>query len=246
MFLRSSHILSRKNFRINCPQIRQRTFHSSTKLLTSSATHHETAYNNENIPFEFTDENMVHVRKIIAKYPKKYERAALIPLLDIAQRQHNGWLPLSAMNKVATILDIPPIQVYEVASFYTMFNREPIGKYHVQVCTTTPCMLRGAYEILEECKKNLGIDVGETTSDKMFTLGEIECAGCCVNAPMFSVGDDYYEDLTKDDVHRILNAFKDGKKPKIGPQNGRLTSAPTPGKTTLLEPPSGPYCRDLQ
>jgi len=228
------------------PFIQNKSFHSSSWTLTgASAIHVDTKENNENIPFEFSEANMELARKIIAKYPKNYEKSAVIPLLDLAQRQNKGWLPLAAMNKVAKILNIPPMSVYEVASFYTMFNRTPIGKHHVQVCTTTPCMLRGAYEILDECKKNLGIEVGETTPDGKFTLGEIECAGCCVNAPMISVGDDYYEDLQKKDVHNILNAFKNGEKPPHGPQNGRLHSAPFSGKTTLLEPPPGPYCRDI-
>lgn len=207
--------------------------------------HKDASNNNESTPFDFTLENYKVINQIMAKYPPNYERSAMIPLLDIAQRQHGGWLPLSAMNKVAKILNLPPMAVYEVASFYTMFNRNPVGKYHVQVCTTTPCMLRDAYDILDVCKKNLGIDVGETTKDGMFTLGEVECAGACVNAPVLSVGDDYYEDLTAESTNKILDAFKKGERPPMGPQTGRKSSEPFQRKSSLKDTPSGPFCREL-
>jgi len=216
----------------------------SRKFSSALSTHVDSDLNNESTPFDFTLESYDTIKKIIAKYPPNYHRGATIPLLDLAQRQAGGWLPLSAMNKVAKVLDLPPIYIYEVASFYTMFNRNPIGKHHVQVCTTTPCMLRDAYNILDVCKKNLGIDVGETTKDGMFTLGEVECAGACVNAPVMSIGDDYYEDLTEDSTNKILNAFKKGEKPKIGSQTGRMSSEFAPKKkTTLNEEPTGPYIR---
>lgn len=128
---------------------------------------------------------------ILAIYPEGHKRAAMIPLLDLAQRQH-GWLPLSAMHKVAEILNLPRMRVYEVATFYTMFMRKPTGKYHVQICTTTPCWLRGSDEILDTIKKNLNLEVGETSQDRMFTLSEVECLGACVNAPMVQINDDYY------------------------------------------------------
>lgn len=141
--------------------------------------------------FKFTKENESKIEKILSKYPSQYKKAAVLPLLDLAQRQQ-GFTSIAAMNHVAHLLDMPKMRVYEVATFYTMFNREPVGKYHVQVCTTTPCELCGSQSILEACEKALGIKVGETTNDKMFTLGEIECAGACVNAPLFSINDDYY------------------------------------------------------
>ena len=125
------------------------------------------------------------------------------------------------------------------------YNRSPIGRHHVQVCTTTPCMIMGAYDVLAAVKKELGVGVGETTPDNLFTLGEVECAGACVNAPVLSIGDDYYEDLTPAHVHEIIQAFRDGKTPKIGSYGGRKFSEPKAGKTSLLEPPPGPYCRDL-
>jgi len=217
-------------------------FERNSKRFTSALSFHkDTPENNESTPFDFSSENLSKIKQIISKYPKNYERAAMIPILDIAQRQCGGWLPLAAMNKVAKVLTVPPMQVYEVASFYTMFNRSPVGKYHVQVCTTTPCMLRDAYTILDVCKKNLGVDVGGTTKDGLFTLGEVECAGACVNAPMLSVGDDYYEDLTPETTNQILDAFKRGEKPKPGPQDGKRKTCEGPdGKTTLLETPPGP------
>jgi len=211
------------------------------RLSSSLSVHRDSPLNNESTPFDFTMENYEKISQLIAKYPQNYQRAAMIPLLDLAQRQNGGWLPLSAMNKVAKVLSIPPIHVYEVASFYTMFNRNPIGKYHVQVCTTTPCMLNGAYEILDICKKNLGIDAGETTKDGLITLGEVECAGACVNAPVLSIGDDYYEDLDEKSTNKILDALKSGNKlPPMGPQNGRRTSEPKGTKTSLIGEPTGP------
>jgi len=211
--------------------------------------HRDTPDNSEHTPFDFTPENYAEVKKIVAKYPINYKQAATIPLLHLAQRQCGGWLPLAAMNKVAKVLDVAPMTVYEVATFYTMFNRTKVGKYHVQLCTTTPCQLGGCGStvVLEALKKHLGIAVGETTPDGLFTLSEVECLGACVNAPMMQIGDDYYEDLTPETAVTVLEAFKSGKQPKVGPQNGRRNCEGPQGKTTLLEPPRGPYCRpDLE
>ncbi|XP_005092658.1 NADH dehydrogenase [ubiquinone] flavoprotein 2, mitochondrial [Aplysia californica] len=207
--------------------------------------HRDEPNNNSETPFEFSAENIKRSEVIIANYPKGHEAAACIPLLDLAQRQNDGWLPISAMHRVAEMLKMPRMRVYEVATFYTMFNREPVGKYFVQICTTTPCMLGGVGSdvILEAIKENLGIGVGHTTDDNMFTLAEVECLGACVNAPMVQINDDYYEDLTVDDMHRILNDIKAGKKPKAGPQSGqnfRFASEPKTGLTSLTEPPTGP------
>lgn len=168
-----------------------------------------------------------------------------MPLLDLAQRQCGGWLPLSAMNKVAQVLDMPPMKVYEVATFYTMYNRTPVGKFFVQMCTTTPCALRGAYDVLRELEKESGTSVGHSSKDGLFTLIEVECLGACVNAPMMQINDDYYEDLTPASGAAILRNLKEGKPVKVGPQNGRHTCEPEGGKTTLLEPPTGPYAPHL-
>jgi NADH dehydrogenase (ubiquinone) flavoprotein 2 len=144
------------------------------------------------------------------------------------------------MHKVADMLGMPKMRVYEVATFYTMFMRNPTGKYHLQVCTTTPCWLRGSDEVLNCIKSKLNIKVGETTKDGMFTLSEVECLGACVNAPMLSVNDDYFEDLTAKDTEEILNDLKAGKSPRAGPRNGRYSCEPVGGLTSLKEEPTGP------
>ncbi|XP_046842829.1 NADH dehydrogenase [ubiquinone] flavoprotein 2, mitochondrial-like [Xenia sp. Carnegie-2017] len=201
--------------------------------------HRDTPENNQNTPFEFTKENLKRAEAIVGNYPSAHKSAAVIPLLDLAQRQI-GWVPLSVMNYVADYLEMPRMRVYEVATFYTMYHRKPVGKHVIQVCTTTPCMLCGAEDHLEYIKKTLDIDVGETTKDGMFTLLEVECLGACVNAPMLQIGDNYYEDLTLKDTEEILNDLKSGKTPKAGPRNGRFASEPRTGLTSLTEKPKGP------
>lgn len=207
--------------------------------------HRDSAENTVDTLFDFTDENYVQIETILKRYPKNYAASAVIPLLDLAQRQNGGWLPLSAMNKVAKLLEMAPIRVYEVASFYTMFNREKIGKYNVQVCTTTPCMLRGGYDILDAVKEHLGIEIGGDTDDGLFHLMEVECLGACVNAPMVQINDHFYEDLTKESVKSVLSDLKAGKQPKIGPQKDRNGCEGPQGRTTLTAPARGPHCRDL-
>eukprot|EP01112_Ceratiomyxa_fruticulosa_P014153 TRINITY_DN4030_c1_g1_i1.p1 TRINITY_DN4030_c1_g1~~TRINITY_DN4030_c1_g1_i1.p1 ORF type:complete len:254 (+),score=53.35 TRINITY_DN4030_c1_g1_i1:90-851(+) len=226
----------------------KRGFHTSTPLFTGFSRHIPDAENTLAMPFNFTKENHKEVKKILAKYPELYQQSAVIPLLDLAQRQAGGWLPLAAINKVAEITKVPVIKVYEVVSFYTMFNRTKVGKYHVQVCCTPPCMLRGAYDILHACEKDLGIKSGTVsiTKDGLFTLSEVECLGACVNAPMMQINDDYYEDLTPETAVKVLSQLRKGENPKIGPQipNRKASDGPQ-GKTTLLEPPAGPFCREL-
>ncbi|EDQ85880.1 uncharacterized protein MONBRDRAFT_38648 [Monosiga brevicollis MX1] len=199
--------------------------------------HRDTEKNNSSIAFEFTPENMKKVEAITAQFPPGHRAAACIPVLDLAQRQYGGWLPISAMDEVARVLQMPKIRVYEVASFYTMFNRDPVGKYHVQVCTTTPCMVRGAYNIFEHLQKKLGLHNGETSEDGMFTLLEVECLGACSNAPMIQINDEYYEDLELADVDRIIEALRKGETPKPGPQNGRKAAEPLGGLTALTSEP---------
>ncbi len=176
--------------------------------------------------FEFSKENQARVKEIIAKYPKGRQRSATIPLLDLAQRQAGNWLPRAAMDHVAEVLELAPIRVYEVASFYTMFNLEPVGEHLIQVCRTTPCWLRGSDDLTNHCKSKLGIDIGETTEDNKFTLVEVECLGACVNAPMVQINDDYFEDLDTKNFDQLLNDLAAGKKVNVGPQNGRQCSAP--------------------
>jgi NADH-quinone oxidoreductase E subunit len=182
--------------------------------------------------FAFTPENAEVARSLLAKYPEGRQRSAVLPLLDLVQRQE-GWVPLAAMNVVAEMLDLPPIRVYEVATFYTMFRLKPVGRVHLQVCTNLPCLLRGADEIVETCKRELGIGLGETTPDGRFSLSEVECLGACVNAPVIWIGDDYYEDLSVDSVKALIAGFKRGEIPRPGSQIGRSGSAPLGGLTTL-------------
>ncbi len=182
--------------------------------------------------FAFTAESLAKAKATIAKYPAGRQKSAVMPLLDIAQRQE-GWVSMAAMNVVAEMLDMAPIRVYEVATFYTMFNLKPVGKYHLQVCTNLPCMLRGSEEIVAACKTELGVGLGETTADGLFTLSEVECLGACVNAPVIWIGDDYYEDLDLQSTKTIIQALKRGETPKAGSQTGRQGSAPAGGPTTL-------------
>lgn len=186
-------------------------------------------------PFAFNAENSVRAAQIVKKYPAGRQQSALLPLLDIAQRQNGGWLSKEAMDFLATYLSLPMIKVYEVASFYSMFNLQPVGKHLVQVCTTTPCWLRGSDEVLSACKKKLGVNVGETTADGQFTLVEVECLGACVNAPMMQINDDFYEDLDASSTTRVLDELAAGKTPTKGSQTARQGSAPMGGPKTLLE-----------
>jgi NADH-quinone oxidoreductase E subunit len=183
--------------------------------------------------FAFTAENLAAANAVIAKYPRGRQASAVLPLLDLAQRQHAGWLPRAAMDYVAQLLGMPPIRVYEVATFYTMFNLRPVGRHHVQVCTNLSCWLRGSDQVVETCCRTLGIGVGETTADGMFTLSEVECLGACVNAPMMQIGDDYYEDLDPAATETILGELRAGRSPRPGSQIGRRSSEPAGGLTTL-------------
>ena len=183
--------------------------------------------------FVFTSENAEAANVEIAKYPEGWQESAVMPLLDLAQRQHDGWLPRAAMDNVAGMLGMAPIRVYEVATFYTMYNLGPVGKNHVQVCTNLPCLLRGSDAIVGACKESLGLELGETSGDGQFTLSVVECLGACANAPMMQIGDDYYEDLDAESTKAILGALKGGQTPKPGSQSGRHSSEPAGGLTCL-------------
>ena len=186
--------------------------------------------------FEFTPENLDRAKAHIAKYPPGRQASAILPLLWIAQEQSGGWLPRVAMDRVADVLGMAPIRVYEVATFYTMFNLRPVGRYLLQACTTTPCWLRGSHVVVRVCEQKLGIRVGGTTKDGLFTLVEVECLGACTNAPVFQVYKDYYEDLTAQSTEKLIEAFRNGKTPKPGSQTGRVSSEPKTGKNTLTDP----------
>lgn len=186
--------------------------------------------------FKFSPENMKKIEAHIAKYPKGKQASAVMALLDLAQRQHDGWIPEAAMEEIGRILDMPRIKVFEVATFYTMYNLQPKGKHHLQLCTTTPCWLRGSADVVRACENHLGIKLGETTADGNFSLSEVECLGACVNAPVLQRnGDEFYEDLTAENVVRVLEGLKAGNPPAHGSQTGRKASMGVQGATCLHE-----------
>ncbi|KAJ5103156.1 hypothetical protein N7532_003685 [Penicillium argentinense] len=210
------------------------------------AVHRNKPTNNPSLPFQFSDQNLKLADEILKRYPPQYKKAAVMPLLDLGQRQH-GYTSISVMNEVARMLEMPPMRVYEVATFYTMYNRDPVGKYFVQICTTTPCQLGGCGSdaIVKAINEHLGITPGHTTEDGLFTYIEVECLGACVNAPMVQINDDYYEDLTPESIKTLLTALKDSanatnagtKIPAPGPLSGRSTCENSAGLTNLQEPP---------
>lgn len=197
------------------------------------AVHRDSKEDNQSTSFEFNSENIKRANEVIAKYPPQYKKAAVMPLLDLGQRQL-GFTSISVMNYVAKYLDMPPMRVYEVATFYTMYNRKPMGKYNLQVCTTTPCQLCGSDGIMDAITSHLKIKPGQTTPDKLFTLQEVECLGACVNAPMLALNDDYHEDLTPEKTVDLLKQLQAGKEPKAGPVSGRDTCEPFSGPKVLL------------
>ncbi len=185
--------------------------------------------------FAFSPENFAKAKAEIAKYPPGRQASAVLALLDLAQRQHGNWLPRAAMDVVADLLGMARIRVYEVATFYSMFNLKPVGRHFFQICTTTPCWLRGSDEVVKACERKLGIGVGETTPDGQFTLTEVECLGACVNAPIIQVNDDFYEDLDGPATERLIEALRRGETPSPGSVVGRQTSAPAGGPQTLKD-----------
>ena len=183
--------------------------------------------------FEFTPENLAIAQKYIAKYPEGRQASAVLPLLDLAQRQNNNHASDAVIDAVAELLGMARIRVVEVASFYTMINTKPVGKYLLQFCTTTPCWLRNCDEVVEAARSHLGIDYEQTTEDGLFTMREVECLGACVNAPIVQINDDMYEDLTGPQLIAVLDALKAGETPPHGPQIDRQKSAPVGGPQTL-------------
>ncbi|MDA7946593.1 MAG: NADH-quinone oxidoreductase subunit NuoE [Hyphomicrobiaceae bacterium] len=183
--------------------------------------------------FKFSATNLKWAREQMKKFPKGRQASAVIPLLWRAQEQHDGWLPEPAIRAVAEMLDMAYIRVYEIATFYTMFNLSPVGKYFVQLCGTTPCWLRGANDLKDVCRRVIG-DQQQVTEDGMFSWLEVECLGACTNAPMVQINKDYYEDLTAESFEQLLEDLRAGKEVTLGPQNGRQFSAPEGGATTLL------------
>ena len=185
--------------------------------------------------FEFTLDNLEKVKKIIKKYPDGKQRSAVMPLLYLAQKQNNNWIPLTAIKYIGKLLEMPYIKVYEVATFYTMFNLTPVGNHFIQVCTTTPCMIRGAYKLVEACKEKISPNENELSKDKNCSWMEVECLGACVNAPMIQINDDYYEDLDKEKTLKIIDEILKGETPKPGSYRGRLNAEPENNRKTLLD-----------
>ena len=185
--------------------------------------------------FAFTPENLSWAKAQIGKYPEGRQQSAVIPILWRAQEQCGGWLPQKAIEATADLLGMARIRVLEVATFYTMFNLAPVGRFHVQLCGTTPCMLRGSEDLKKVCHRMIG-EENHVTADGAFSWIEVECLGACVNAPMVQINADYYEDLTPESLTRIINDLSAGRKPKPGPQIDRINSAPIGGPTTLTDP----------
>ena len=185
--------------------------------------------------FQFSENSLKAANDILKNYPKGKQQSAVMALLYIAQKQNNNWIPLSAMKYVAKFLNMPYIKVYEVATFYSMYNLSPVGEYFVQVCTTTPCMIRGAYKLVEACKEKISESENTLSQSGKCSWIEVECLGACVNAPMMQINDDYYEDLDKEKTLKILDKILKGDKPKPGSYRGRVNNEPENNRKTLLE-----------
>jgi len=185
--------------------------------------------------FEFSKDNLLEAEKEIKKYPKDRKASAILALLYLVQKQNNNWIPLAAIKYIGNLLEMPYIKVYEVATFYSMYNLTPVGHHFVQVCTTTPCMIRGAYKLVEACKEKISPNENELSKDKSCSWMEVECLGACVNAPMMQINDDYYEDLDKEKTLKIIDQILKGETPKPGSYRGRLNSEPENNRKTLIE-----------
>ena len=178
------------------------------------------------LAFNFNSENLARAKQIIKMYPSNFKESSIMPLLSIAQSQNHGWLPKKAIEYVSNFIEVPEIKVLEIATFYSMYNLSPVGKFHIEVCTTTPCMLRGSDSMIDLCKKKLGLKIGEITEDGLFSLGRVECLGACVNAPVVKINENYYEDLDSESLNKLLDSLKMNKKVKVGPQSKRKGSEP--------------------
>ena len=185
--------------------------------------------------FMFNDKNMEVAKKAISIYPEGKQQSAVMALLYIAQRQNKNWIPLSAMKYIAKILNMPYIKVYEVATFYSMYNLAPVGQYFLQVCTTTPCMIRGAYNLVDVCKKKISENESEISKDGKLSWMEVECLGACVNAPMIQINDDYFEDLNEKKLENIIGLIKKDQKIEPGSYKGRKSAEPENNRSTLMD-----------
>ena len=191
-------------------------------------------YKNQPEKFEFNSDSLKAAQLIIEKYPKGKQQSAVMALLYIAQNQNDNWIPLAAMKFIAKFLSMPYIKVYEVATFYSMYNLSPVGKYFLQICTTTPCMIRGAYDLVNVCKKKISKNEKELSKDETCSWMEVECLGACINAPMMQINDAYYEDLDEEKTEKIITQIQNGEKPLPGSYRGRKNSEPENNRKTLL------------
>jgi len=232
--------------RIRLPWFQYRHFRLTRPLFSSGIVQHrDPPIPHPSQPFDWTAESLSLIKNVLKKFPSNYKQSACIHLLYIAQEQNNNWLTLTAMNKIAEVLDMPPIRVYEVATFYSMFNRTPVGRYHIQLCGTTPCQLCGSEKLILALEKHLHIKSGETTSDGMFTLTEVECLGACVNAPMIQINNQhFYEYLTPESIIKLVDDLRSGHEVKPNNQNHVFSCEGPQGQTTLLSD-VGPVTRDL-
>ena len=185
--------------------------------------------------FEFNSASLEAAKVIIKRYPKDKQQSAVMALLYMAQKQNNNWIPLAAMKCIGKYLDMPYIKVYEVATFYTMYNLAPVGKHFIQVCTTTPCMIRGAHKLVEACKEKISENENELSKDLRCSWMEVEYLGACVNAPMMQINDDYYEDLDKEKTLKIFDKILSGEMPKPGSYRGRINNEPENNRKTLMD-----------
>ena len=192
-------------------------------------------YKDQPESFEFNSSSLEAAKTIIAKYPHGKQQSAVMALLYIAQKQNDNWIPLAAMKYIGKFLEMPYIKVYEVATFYSMYNLAPVGKHFIQVCTTTPCMIRGAYKLVEACKEKVSNNENELSKDKSCSWTEVECLGACVNAPMMQINDEYFEDLDKEKTLKILDQILSGEKPKPGSYRGRINNEPENSRKTLVD-----------
>jgi len=185
--------------------------------------------------FKFSSKNLLASKKIIENYPEGKQQSAVMALLYLAQKQNNNWIPLAALKYIAKLLEMPYIKVYEVATFYSMYNLSPVGNYFIQICTTTPCMIRGAYKLVEACKEKISDKEKKLSKDKSCSWTEVECLGACINGPLMQINDNYFEDLDKEKTIKIIDQILKGDKPKPGSYRGRINSEPENNRKTLVE-----------
>ena len=186
------------------------------------------------LTFNFNSQNLTKAKKIIKMYPSNFKESSIMPLLSMAQEQNHGWLPKKAIEYVSDFIEVPEIKVLEIATFYSMYNLSPVGKFHIEVCTTTPCMLRGAYDLVEVCKNKISKDENKISKDGKASWMEVECLGACVNAPMIQINMDYFEDLSPEKLEKIINQIKDNENPRPGSYKGRINTEPENIRKTLL------------